>query len=120
MKLLSRAVLLLLAASAFAACGPKRIGDTDIVDSTYARAVLGVVDDYRKAAERRDADAVLAVVFPLQGDAKGRQHFRPAGAVDRLAVQKDPVEIEQDGFKFRHERRVFQRTMRLRVWYDWN
>ena len=47
-------------------------------------------------------DAVPAVVFPLQGDAKGRQHFRPAGAVDRLAVQKDPVEIEQDGFEFRH------------------
>ncbi len=67
-------LLAVFALAALAACGPKRISGTEIEDTGDTRAVLAVIDAYRKAAEQRNADAVLALVSP--------QYFDDAGTAD--------------------------------------
>ncbi len=49
-----------------------------------------------------DADALAAVEVPLERYAERRQHFRPAGAMHRLAVHQHTVEVEEDGVKWGH------------------
>ena len=68
---LPRVLAALLAVSALAACGPRRIPGTEISDTPDTRAVVAVIDQYRQAAERRDADAVLALVSPNYYDDAG-------------------------------------------------
>ncbi len=60
-----------LAVSALAACGPRRIPGTEIPDNSDTRAIVGVIDQYRQAAERRDADAVLALASKSYFDDSG-------------------------------------------------
>jgi ketosteroid isomerase-like protein len=60
----------LLAAVALAGC-VRNIPDTDIPDTVENRAVLQVVDDYRKAFDRRDVPAVMALVSPEYFDDAG-------------------------------------------------
>jgi len=77
--------LLALAALAAAACA-RNIPDTDIRDTADNRAIIEVVDQYRKAFERRDPAAVLALVSRSYSD-----DFRssdPADAVDFEQLQK--------------------------------
>jgi hypothetical protein len=64
-------VLPVLAAVLLVACGAKRISGTDILDTADTRAVLDSVDEYRKAAERRDAETVMGLVSPLYFDDAG-------------------------------------------------
>ncbi len=62
MRITVRPVACLIALAAFAGCSPKRIPGTQIDDTPDTRAVVAVIDAYRHAAERRDADAVMALV----------------------------------------------------------
>lgn len=73
---------LALAALALAACA-RNIPDTDIRDTADNRAVIEVVDQYRKAFERRDPAAVLALVSRSYSD-----DFRSSDPVE-------PVDFEQ-------------------------
>jgi SnoaL-like domain len=45
-----------------AACTPKRIPGTDIRDTEETRAILGVMENYRRALEARDAAAIQGMV----------------------------------------------------------
>ena len=74
-----------LALLAALACSPRRIPGTDVRDTPDTRAVIAVIDSYRKAAERRDAGAVLALVSP--------KYFDDAGTPD----PGDDVDYDQLG-----------------------
>jgi ketosteroid isomerase-like protein len=65
--------LLVALSLALAACH-RTIPDTDILDTPDTRAVIGVIERYREAAERRDAAAVLGLV--------SRKYFDDAGTSD--------------------------------------
>lgn len=56
------------------ACPAHRIPGTDIEDTPDTRAIVGAIDAYRAAAERRDAPAVLALV--------SEKYFDDAGTAD--------------------------------------
>ena len=63
-----------IAVLALAACGAHHIPGTQINDTPEARAVYGVIEAYRVAAERRDPEAILALV--------STQYFDDAGTPD--------------------------------------
>lgn len=54
----------LLFASLASACAHAKIRNTDIDDTPENRDVLALVEEYKKAVESLDADAVLALVSP--------------------------------------------------------
>jgi hypothetical protein len=60
-----------LVALLFFGCSAKRISGTDILDTSDTRAVLAVIGEYQKAAEKRDAQAVLALVSSRYYDQSG-------------------------------------------------
>jgi len=60
----------LLAAVALAGC-VRNIPNTDIPDSLENRAVLQIVDEYRKAFDRRDVPGVMGLVSPDYFDDAG-------------------------------------------------
>jgi hypothetical protein len=62
---------LLALALVSAACSPRRIPGTEIEATRDNEAIAGVVQAYRDAMEKRDADAVLALVAPTYYDAAG-------------------------------------------------
>jgi hypothetical protein len=72
----SRSRLLTAAALALSlvACGAKRIPGTDIRDTRDTRAIVALIDEYRTAAERRDAQTVLSLV--------SQRYFDDAGTAD--------------------------------------
>jgi hypothetical protein len=74
--------LAVLAASAMLGCA-HRIPGTDIQDNATTRAIVSVIDQYRQAAERRDAEAVLSLV--------SKTYFDDAGTPD----PSDDVDYEQ-------------------------
>lgn len=76
---------LALAALALAACA-RNIPDTDIRDTADNRAIVAVVDQYRKAFERRDPAAVLAVVSRSYSD--DDRSGEPGDAADYEQLQK--------------------------------
>ncbi|AKQ67607.1 hypothetical protein A176_004519 [Myxococcus hansupus] len=57
--------------SLLAACAPKRIPGTDIVDNSDTRAILGVMEQYRAALEARDAQGIQALISPSFQDDGG-------------------------------------------------
>lgn len=66
---------LLVALALLGALGCRRtIPDTDILDTADTRAVLAVIEQYRVAAERRDAAAVMGLV--------SKSYFDDAGTPD--------------------------------------
>ncbi|MCI0569801.1 MAG: nuclear transport factor 2 family protein [Myxococcaceae bacterium] len=75
------ALLLLLAA-----CAPRRIPDTDIPDTRDTRAILEVLRQYREATEKRDAQALLALVSPTFHDDAGTG--TPADDMDYARLQQ--------------------------------
>jgi ketosteroid isomerase-like protein len=104
--------LLLASVVALAACGTHRIPGTEIKDTPDARAIVAVIDQYRTAAERRDADAVLSMVSqsyfddagtPDPGDDLDYQqlrallpdHFRKLTAM-RLGIGVREIEVAGD------------------------
>ncbi len=54
--------LLLLGSLVLAGCSAKRIPGTEIEDSDENRAILSVMDQYRKALEGRDAEKIIALL----------------------------------------------------------
>lgn len=74
---------LLAAAAILAGCSAKRIPGTDIKDSPETRGVVDAIEQYRVAVERRDANAVLALV--------SRKYFDNAGTTD----PGDDIDYEQ-------------------------
>jgi ketosteroid isomerase-like protein len=78
--------VLLLAAVAASACSTKRIPGTEIRDTKDNRAVYEVVDQYVHAMNKRDADAVLALVSPDYFDDAGTPD--PSDDLDRDRLQK--------------------------------
>lgn len=84
-----RRLLLLTAASSLllTACAPKRIPGTEIDDTDETRAVIQVMDDYRKAVEREDANAILAL---LSDD------FRDNGGTGTAADDVDKARLQAE------------------------
>lgn len=81
----------LLAAAAvvavsLAACGTKRIPGTEIPDNDDTRAIVSVIDQYRSAAERRDAEGVLSLVSTKYFDDAGTPD--PADDQDYQQLQR--------------------------------
>jgi ketosteroid isomerase-like protein len=70
MRSRSSAVLVLLVLSACA----KYVPNTEILDTPDNRAIIAVVDAYRKAFDARNVDAVMALVSP--------SYYDDAGTVD--------------------------------------
>jgi ketosteroid isomerase-like protein len=56
-----------------AACAPRRIPGTEIRDTDETRAILGVMENYRRALEARDAAAIQAMVDPGFRDNAGTE-----------------------------------------------
>jgi hypothetical protein len=77
---------LALAALMLVGCGAKRIAGTDILDTSDTRAVLAVIGEYQKAAEKRDAQAVLALVSTRYFDQSGTPD--PADDMDYTLLAK--------------------------------
>jgi len=73
----------LLLAISTVACGAHRIPGTDIPDNADTRAIVAVIDSYRRAAEHRDAEGVLALV--------SQKYFDDAGTPDPA----DDIDYEQ-------------------------
>lgn len=69
-----------------AACGTKRIPGTEIRDTRDTRAIVSVIDQYRTAAERRDAHTVLSLVSTRYFDDAGTPD--PADDQDYGQLQK--------------------------------
>lgn len=85
------ALLVLLALSA---CAAKRIPGTDIRDDPDTRAIVAVIDDYRKAVEARDSRAVMALVSPLYFDDAGTAD--PSDDLDYAQLEKAlPADFEK-------------------------
>jgi ketosteroid isomerase-like protein len=66
-----RPVLLALALLVAAGCSPRRIPGTEIEATRDTEAIYEVVRAYQQAMEKRDADAVLALVAPTYFDGAG-------------------------------------------------
>lgn len=80
-----RTLLLAVAALASAACAPRRIPGTEIPNTSENRAVQAVVEQYRVALEKRDAQAILALVAPTYYDTAGTPD--PADDLDRAHLE---------------------------------
>ncbi len=76
----------LLATLAFVGCAARRIPGTDIKDTPDTRAIIAVLESYRRAAEARDAGAVLALVSPKYFDDAGTPD--PADDIDYQQLKK--------------------------------
>ena len=72
-----------LAALSLAACA-KNIPDTEILDTPDNRAIIAVVDAYRKAFDTRNVDGVMALVSPAYYDDAGTAD--PADDIDYKAL----------------------------------
>ncbi len=77
---------LLLALSTIVGCAGRRIPGTDIPDNADTRAIVMVIDSYRRAAEHRDADAVMALVSQKYFDDAGTPD--PADDIDYQQLRK--------------------------------
>lgn len=77
---------LLLAVSTVVGCAGRRIPGTDIPDNADTRAIVTVIDAYRRAAEHRDADGVLALVSQKYFDDAGTPD--PADDIDYQQLKK--------------------------------
>jgi hypothetical protein len=81
-----RAILAIAALSVLAGC-TKKIPNTEIDDTPENRAIVAVVDAYRKAMDRRDAVGVLALVSRAYFDDAGTADPTDDVDYDRLAQQ---------------------------------
>ncbi len=90
MRHLSPALALSLVVLFTAGCAAHRIPGTEIRDTPDTRAVVATIDAYRKAAERRDASAVLALVSRRYYDKSGTPS--PADDVDYEQLRKRLVQ----------------------------
>jgi hypothetical protein len=75
----------LLAALGAMGCSARRIPGTQIEETPNTRAVYEVVQSYRQAMEKRDAEAVLALVSPAYFDTAGTNE--PSDDLDRRGLE---------------------------------
>ncbi len=68
------------------ACAPKFLQGTEIRDTPDTRAVANALEAYRQAMEKRDPQAVLALVAPNYFDNAGTPD--PADDIDRAGLEK--------------------------------
>jgi hypothetical protein len=69
-----------------AACGPRLLPGTDIHDTRDTRAIAGVLQSYRQAMEKRDAQAILGMVAPDYFDTAGTPN--PDDDVNRAELER--------------------------------
>jgi hypothetical protein len=77
--------MLLAAALAASACAPRYLPGTEIESTKDSQAVYDVVLKYREALEKRDVDAVLALVAPNYYDTAGTPD--PGDDLDRARLE---------------------------------
>ncbi len=75
-----------LIALSLAGCSPRLIRGTEIPDNADTRAIVGTLDRYRQAWERRDAAAILALVSAGYFDDAGTAD--PSDDLDYAGLQK--------------------------------
>jgi len=76
--------IMLASVLAFAACGPKYIENTKVIDTPENRQIADVIEKYRQAVERRDVDALKELI--------SRRYFTGAGTT---ANSEDDYGYEQ-------------------------
>lgn len=82
----------LLLLFALAGCA-RNIPGTDIADTRDNRAIVAVIDDYRRAMERRDVAAALTLVSPSYFDDAGTGD--PSDDLDAAQLARALLEIMQ-------------------------
>lgn len=82
---MTRTTLLPLLSLALA-CSPKLLPGTEIRDTADTRAVASALEAYRQAVEKRDPQAVMALVAPTYFDNSGTPD--PVDDVDRDGLAK--------------------------------
>jgi hypothetical protein len=104
--------------------GGESAGEGRVVDHLGAEELLffrvfgpevvpvAIAGDHAEHFTVVDADAVVAVELPFEGDAEGAEDIAPAGPVDGLAVDEDTVEVEENGVVWAHGEGSSQRNMR--------
>lgn len=107
-----RRFALICALAVSAACAHAKIGRTNIDDTPANREILNIVEEYQRAMERRDADAVLALVSPRYYEDNGNtdraddydfnglrsslgKDFNRTKAM-QLEVRIDDIKVEKD------------------------
>jgi hypothetical protein len=76
--------LALIAAGALACATPRYLPGTEIRDTPDTHAIASMIETYRQAMEKRDAQAVLALTSPDYFDNSGTPE--PADDVDRAGL----------------------------------
>jgi hypothetical protein len=76
---------LLAAVALLAACGPRLIPGTEIQSNADTRAIYDVVMKYREALEKRDVQAIAALVAPAYYDTAGTPD--PADDLDKPRLE---------------------------------
>ena len=120
---MSRALVLAILLP-LAACGPKLFPGTDIEDTEENKAILDVVEGYRRAVEGRNVEGILRLTSPRYfddgGTPEGNDDVDHAGLqakvsdwatktrAARLEVQVKRIFIEKEG------------AARVRYFYDLN
>jgi hypothetical protein len=114
--MLRKGCLLLTTVSLLGACAHAKIPRTDIDDTEENRAILEIVEEYKRAVEALDTDAVLALVSPRFYEDNGNtdadddydfdglrqglaEDFKRTKAL-QLDVRVDAIEVEEDGAAF--------------------
>lgn len=94
-----RAALVALLALAALACTPRRIPGTEVRDTADNRAIYEVVKSYREALEKKDANAILALVAPDYFDNAGTPD--PSDDLDRAKLEQTlPQDLQRtEGLK---------------------
>jgi hypothetical protein len=75
------------------ACGPRLLPGTDIRDDEDTRAIASMLETYRQAMEKRDAQAVLELVAPDYFDSSGAAEI--ADDVDRDGLARRLAELSK-------------------------
>ncbi len=126
-----RALLLLLAALAATGCMPRLIPGTELEDTDDNHRVLGLIEEYRRATEARDAGAVFSLVaggfYDDAGTADTGDDLDAAGLhkrlqkewanrvkQTRLEIQVKKIFVEGDTARVR-----FFYTLRYQVGEEW-
>ncbi|HYD42804.1 MAG TPA: hypothetical protein VEB43_18380 [Anaeromyxobacter sp.] len=89
----NRLLSLLAVGAACLACAPKNLPGTEIKDSPDTRAIAALLETYRQAMERRDAQAVLELAALDYFDNSGTPE--PNDDVDRAGLATRLDELSQ-------------------------
>ena len=114
--------LLLLAcllAPALPGCGGENIPNTDVPDNAENRAVIGFVEDYRHAVERRDVGGILSLVSDRFFDDNGTINSDDDRDYEMLSEQLSAFEQLLDVRYEMRYRRVTYRSDRILVDYTY-